>query len=226
MIVSPTQSPAAWGLSDERGRPSSEPGTVLAKDNWLSEQIELAERRIGKTRAGRLRWWIAKAKSDLRLLRLSELEALAEDLDFYGGGPPRSAAMRAFAPPVTLEEVSELLAEGLAGLRAVVSGREPWTLPATTASTLSVSPDGKILLEEVTTTPREKILHALAGDVRHQFPRFRGCLACGEPFVPVQKQRFCSTTCAQTKRTERKREKRQTRSRKQEKRQTRSRRRR
>jgi hypothetical protein len=178
--------------------------------------LRMAEMRVGRTTAERLRWVIDFSNRDLGLLRKEELVALGDDLQML----PRLHAAQHHHEPITeahdseapsmqpddVLKVHDSMRRGFQGLLQEPS--EPWAIDAKSIFVARIhKQDAKqpqFRFGSLGTEQKSAILATVIGLLLEDGHQLRACDSCRTPFLAVRRQIFCSSECSQIERNLRK----------------------
>jgi hypothetical protein len=166
--------------------------------------------RVGVEPEARLRWLLRFGNLDLDSLTLEQKAAVLEEARAFAFlqeiEPPLRARMRFWPPPI--DATPNVLAKGEAwsaqrwlkqGLDLLSRG-EKWSFVPRVRYELDAHRD--LFWARLRANSRLEQFKALAYDAfRDARFRFRLCPECKRPFVPVRRQRYCSSRCSQAVRT-------------------------
>ncbi len=178
----------------------------------------LAKQRLGATPEAQLRWVVDFARRDLTTLDPEAWPALEYELWALGAWTSAKDPNvgRSSAGPPTLDRsvIRAVQAEILNGLRAITSRRGGgWVITLSNVEehlSRVNAPDQKaaryhVLQIATDETGRLPIVLAVRDLIRLAGRRLQACPKCGQPFVGVRRQVFCTDECGQQVRDERKR---------------------
>ena len=178
--------------------------------------LRMAELRVGRTSAARLRWVIDFSNRDLALLRPEELVALGDDLRMlprlHAGQHhgQQMAEQRDGRPPGMKPDevlkVHDSIWRGLHGL--LQEPNEPWAIDAKGVFVERIpGQDAKppqFRFGSLGSDQKSAILATVMGLLLEQGQHLRACESCKTPFLAVRRQIFCSPECSQEERNLRK----------------------
>lgn len=190
---------------------SSPKRSAVFLEDLERQEIELAERRVGKTPHDRLRWVIDFIYKDLSLLRPEEKIAIGYDLRtihppectvIVGSGPMPEDLLLAYQTEIK---------DGITRMFFDPVGH--WDLPIGTHPNESRSlfrtseNDSKITRFQLAYQYEERkgIIEGVVYLILHEASqKLRACEECGKLFIATKRQIFCLPPCAQKARDRRK----------------------
>jgi hypothetical protein len=172
--------------------------------------------QVGVEPEARLRWLLDFGNLDPDSLTAAQRSAALQEARAFvflqGVDPALRGRMRSLPPPtdattnvLTRDETWSAQTWLKKGLE-LLSRSEKWKFAPDVEYELDAYRD--LFWARMSATSRLQLFKALAYDAfRHARLKFRRCPECKRPFVPVRRQRYCSSRCSQAVRTRKWRQK-------------------
>jgi hypothetical protein len=180
------------------------------------DPFRVAEMRVGRTSADRLRWVIAFSNRDLALLRPDELVALGDDLQalprLHAGPQHRQQPTedhQRHTPrmqPDDVLKVHDSIRRGVQGLLQEPSER--WAFDAKGVFVERIhardAKEVRFRFGSLGADQQSALLATVIGLLLEHGQHLRACESCKTPFLAVRRQTYCSPECSQDERNLRK----------------------
>lgn len=162
---------------------------------------------IHETPAGRLRWLMDFLRRDPAQLDSAEkLEAGSRLRAFLPSEPGTGWSTTGSPMAISDAEISRIHARLADGMRRLLAG-EQWSLPVPREAALyrmNKNPKRLQVAQTVIADGDDATVLGVASLIRSHGERLRACKRCQAPFYGIKRQEFCSPSCGQKTRDEKK----------------------